>query len=200
MYKRLLIFTFCVIGLITVLGFLPIRGESELYQNVVRLHVLANSDSEEDQTLKLEVRDAILEKTQLMLRGCTSKSQAQQIIEYNLPKIEATAKNAVTRAGYDYSVSVQLGNEEYPTKNYEGCCFPAGEYLSLRVLIGSAEGQNWWCVLFPPMCLSAASDSSEAFAQVGLTGDQYNVITQTQNPKYKVRFKLLEAFETALKN
>ncbi len=200
MYKRLLIFTFFLIGLTAVLGFLPIHGESEVYQNVVRLHVLANSDSEEDQDLKLRVRDAILEKTQLMLKGCTSKSQAQQIIEYNLPEIEATAKSTVNLAGYDYSVSVQLGNEEYPTKNYESCCFPSGEYLSLRVLIGSAEGQNWWCVLFPPMCLSAATDSSEAFAQVGLTGEQYNVITQTQNPKYKVRFKLLEAFESALKN
>ena len=200
MYKRLLIFTFCLIGLITLLGFMPVHGESELYQNVVRLHVIANSDSEEDQELKLAVRDAILKKTQLILKSCNSKNEAQQIIEYNLSEIESTAKSTVQQAGYAYNVSVKLGNEEYPTKNYESCCFPAGEYLSLRVLIGSAEGQNWWCVLFPPMCLSAATDSSEVFAQVGLTGEQYNIITETEKTKYKVRFKLLEAFESAFNN
>lgn len=195
MYKRLLIFTFCVIGLTVLLGLLPIHGESEIYSDVLRLHVLANSDSEEDQALKLEVRDAVLDHTNDLLCGVSSREAAQAVIERELDSICSVAQNAVCERGYGYSVSVSLGIEKYPTRSYESCCFPSGEYLSLRVLIGEAEGENWWCVLFPPMCLSAASQGGEAFAQVGLTGDQYGIITQTDSPKYKIRFKLLEVLE-----
>ena len=95
--------------------------------------------------------------------------------------------------GYDYTVAIELGKEEYPTKNYESCCFPAGEYTSLRILIGEASGQNWWCVLFPPLCLSAATDA-DAFASVGITDNQYQIITDSESTKYKIRFKLLESF------
>lgn len=197
MYKKLLIFTFCVIGLTVILGLLPIHGETELYGSVLRLHVLANSDSEEDQALKLKVRDAVLSKTEELFAGCKTREEAQTAVEEHLELIKSVAEETVYENGYEYSVSVSLGEEEYPTRNYEGCCFPAGEYLSLKIAIGEAEGQNWWCVLFPPMCLSAATDSSEAFAQVGLTGEQYNIITQNEKPTYKVRFKLLEAFGNA---
>jgi len=195
MYKRLLIFTFCVIGLTVLLGLLPIHGESEIYEGVVRLHVLANSDTEEDQALKLKVRDAVLEHTGSLLRDVRSREEAQSIIESELDSVCDTAQRAVYANGYGYPVSVSLGREDYPTRSYETVCLPSGEYLSLRILIGEAEGKNWWCVLFPPMCLSAASQSSEAFAQVGLTGDQYSIITQTDTPKYKIRFKLLEVLE-----
>ena len=95
---------------------------------------------------------------------------------------------------------VELGEEEYPTKNYESFCFPSGSYVSLRVLIGDAEGQNWWCVLFPPLCLSAATDKSsteDAFIAVGLTQEQYKVITETDDTTYEVRFKILEGIEDA---
>ena len=200
MYKRLLIFTFCVIGLTMLLNFLPIHGESDLYKSVVRLHVLANSDGDKDQKLKLKVRDAILKESGEFFEDCETQAQAKRAIEDNLSKIEAIAKRTVREEGYDYDVKVLLGNEEYPTRNYESCSFPSGEYLSLRVLIGNGEGQNWWCVLFPPMCLSAASDGNEAFAQVGLTGEQYNIITENQTPKYKARFKILEAFGDLLNN
>ena len=85
--------------------------------------------------------------------------------------------------------------EDYPTREYESCAFPAGQYLSLKICLGEAEGQNWWCVLFPPLCLSAATDSSDhedAFIQVGLTKEQYGIITETEDTKYRVRFKILE--------
>ncbi len=200
MYKRLLIFTFCVLGLTMILSMLPIHGESDLYKSVVRLHVLANSDSEEDQALKLKVRDSILDESERLLADCKDQLQAKKVIEENLEKFERVAKQRIINEGFEYDVKVLIGNEEYPTRNYESCSFPAGEYLSLRVLIGDAEGQNWWCVLFPPMCLSAASNGNEAFAQVGLTGEQYNVITESENPKYKVRFKILEAFGSIFGN
>ena len=198
MYKKLITVAVAILGITVLLNLLPIHGEAEIYENVLRLHVIANSDSEEDQALKLKVRDRVLEDTQELFSGIKSKAEAQSILQTELERIEAIAKSTVEEAGYSHSVTVKLGEEEYPTKNYESCCFPAGEYLSLQIKIGDAEGQNWWCVLFPPMCVGAASDS-DAFAEVGLTGEQYNVITQTDSPKYKVRFKLLETFEKAVK-
>lgn len=198
MYKRILIATFTIIGLYVLLGFLPIHSEAAIYDNVLRLHVLANSDSSEDQALKLEVRDRILEETATLFKDCKSKDEAREAVESNLDKIREVAEQTVREAGYEYGVSVSLGEEEYPTKNYEECCFPAGEYLSLRVMIGEAEGENWWCVLFPPLCLDAAGESREVFAEVGLTDEQYSFITETDNAQYKVRFKLLEVIEGAL--
>lgn len=198
MYKRILIATFTIIGLYVLLGFLPIHSEAAIYDNVLRLHVLANSDSSEDQSLKLEVRDRILEETATLFKDCKSKDEAREAVESNLDKIREVAEQTIRETGYDYSVSVSLGEEEYPTKNYEECCFPAGEYLSLRVMIGEAEGENWWCVLFPPLCIDAAGESREVFAEVGLTDEQYSFITETDNPKYKVRFKLLEVIEGAM--
>ncbi len=191
--RRLLIFLSAVLLLVVVLGVLPIHGESELYDNVLRLHVIANSDSEDDQALKLLVRDKILSATEAMFQDCESRTEACSLVVENLSAIEQLAQSYVYALGYDYSVTAELGEEEYPTRNYESCCFPQGEYLSLRIKIGEASGQNWWCVLYPPMCLSAASEG-DASIQAGLSGEQYNIITQTNNPKYKVRFKILEAF------
>ena len=198
MYKRILIATFTLIGLYVLLGFLPIHSEAAIYDNVLRLHVLANSDSTEDQSLKLAVRDRILEETASLFKDCKTKEEARAAVESNIERIREIAEKTVREAGYNYSVSVSLGEEEYPTKSYASCCFPAGEYLSLRVMIGEAEGENWWCVLFPPLCLDAASETREAFAEVGLTDEQYSFITESESPKYKVRFKVLEVIESAL--
>ena len=195
MYKRLLIFTFCVIGLAVVLSLLPVHGETEVYDAVVRLHVLANSDSEADQELKLKVRDAILGQASELFENCASKEEAERKISENLERIESIARSVIEENGYNYSVRAVLGEEDYPTRNYESCCFPSGEYTSLQILRGDAEGQNWWCVLFPPLCLNAATDG-DGFAQVGLSGEQYNLITQTEKPKYKARFKILETIES----
>ena len=196
MYKRLLIFTFCVIALTAILSILPIHGEEAVYDSVVRLHVLANSDSEDDQALKLEVRDAILEHSAELFGDCRTKEEAEAKISENIGLIEDIAKEVISENGYTYGVQVLVGEEEYPTRDYDDCCFPSGEYTSLRVMIGNAEGKNWWCVLFPPLCLGAAS-KGDAFAQVGLTGEQFNIITQTENPQYKARFKILETIESA---
>ncbi len=198
MYKRLMGAAFAVIALAMVLSFLPIHGESELYSSVLRLHVIANSDSDADQELKLKVRDAVLSKSEEILRGATSREEAAQRISDACESLRACALAAVREAGYEYGVSIELGVEEYPTRNYESCCFPAGKYLSLRIKLGNAEGKNWWCVLFPPLCLSAAGDSAGGFIEAGLSGEQYNIITETSSPKYKVRFKLLEALQNTV--
>ena len=197
--KRLLILCIICIAVMFVVNFLPVHGEEEIYSSVVRLHVLANSDSEEDQSLKLLVRDEILSLTSPILKECKSREEAEQRLTQIMPDIKARAEQVIAREGYSYSVDVLLGEEHYPTKEYESCTFPEGDYTSLRVIIGDGEGQNWWCCLFPPLCLSSATDNSDdnedACISVGLTGEQYKVITETDTPKYKVRFKILEVIQ-----
>ncbi len=187
----------CVV--LMALSFLPVHGEAEIYDTVVRLHVLANSDSEEDQALKLRVRDAVLAAAAPLTEGCTTQAEAIAALEPQLDDLKAAALAVIAAEGRDDPVTVTLGEEDYPTRTYESCAFPAGTYVSLRVLIGEGAGQNWWCVLFPPLCLSAATaepaDNEDAFIQVGLSKDQYGIITETGKTKYKVRFKLLEVIE-----
>ena len=198
--KKLLICTFLILAVALFAGLFPVHGESEIYDTVVRLHVLANSDSEEDQNLKLKVRDRIIELVTPAVEDCRSQSEAIAAIGSIMDDLELAAQDVVESEGYDYDVSILIGEEYYPTRTYETCAFPEGKYVSLRVCIGEAEGQNWWCCLFPPLCLSAASEDDDesyedAFISVGLTGDQYKIITETKRPKYKIRFKILEAIQ-----
>lgn len=202
--KKLLICTFIILAASLIVGLLPVHGESEIYDTVVRLHVIANSDSEEDQALKLLVRDEIIAVVSPAVKECKSQSEAIDAIEGIKEDIEVAARRVIEQSGYDYAVGVELGREHYPTKSYESCAFPEGEYISLRVIIGDGDGQNWWCCLFPPLCLSAATpdddeSNEDAFISVGLTPEQYKIITENDNPKYKVRFKFLEVFEKFFK-
>lgn len=197
MSKALTLFL-SVIVVFIFLGLMPIHGEADIYDNVVRLHVIANSDSEEDQSLKMKVRDELLEVVSDFVGECKNIDEATAVIEKNIEKIRQSALECIDKEGYEYNVDVILGKEEYPTKNYEGFCFPSGEYLSLRVIIGEGKGQNWWCVLFPPLCMSAASEekrisAEEALINVGFTSEQYKIITDSEDATYVVRFKILEA-------
>jgi stage II sporulation protein R len=197
MKKKILTVLITLTLLITTLAVLPVHGESEIYSNVLRLHVIANSDSEDDQNLKLLVRDAVLAEAQILLCNVYDRAKAEETVMQNIEILRSVAERTVLDNGYDYPVAIELGKEEYPTKNYESCSFPAGEYTSLRILIGEAAGQNWWCVLFPPLCLSAATDA-DAFASVGITDNQYQIITDSESTKYKIRFKILESFSNAV--
>lgn len=187
----------CLIFLAAV-AFLPVHGEEEIYQSVIRLHVLANSDSEEDQALKLRVRDAVLSVTVPLLSDCHDTEEARRLVFEQLDSIRTVAEETLRDAGCDQSVTVSFGEEDYPRRSYDSFCFPSGEYLSLRVLIGNAEGKNWWCCLFPPLCRGAAAvsakDAEDAFISVGFTPAQYRIITESDQPVYNVRFKLLELF------
>ena len=199
--RKLLICTFVILAIALVAGFLPVHGEEEIYDTVVRLHVVANSDSDEDQALKLKVRDSIIEVVTPAVKECRTQDEAIEAIEAIMPEIEECARETVRQEGSNYEVKVLLGEEYYPTKKYETCAFPEGEYVSLRVLLGEGEGQNWWCCLFPPLCLSAATGSTDesnedAFISAGLNADQYKIITESDTPKYKVRFKILETLSS----
>ena len=199
--KKILICSVAILLVALVTSLFPIHGEAAIYDTVVRLHVVANSNSDEDQALKLKVRDAVISVVTPAVEGCKTQSEAIEAIEAVIPEIEGAAHSTVAENGYSYAVAVELGEEYYPTKNYGSCAFPEGEYVSLRVLIGASAGQNWWCCLFPPLCLSSASaedkdSNEEAFISVGLTSDQYKIVTESNTPKYKARFKILEAISS----
>lgn len=199
MMKRMTVAVVIGVVLLLIVGLTPVHGEAEIYDSVVRLHVLANSDSEEDQALKLEVRDAILKITAPLLETCSDRNEAEAVLRENLDEIVLVAQETVRNAGHDETVTVEFDEEPYPERSYDSFCFPSGTYLSLRVLIGEGEGHNWWCCLFPPICRAAASvsasDAEDAFISVGLTPDQYKIITENDSTVYKVRFKLLELFQ-----
>ena len=195
-YKRILTLSIIAAMLLLGVGLLPVHGEDEIYDKVVRLHVLANSDSEEDQAVKLAVRDAILDVTVPLLQSCQTKEEAVCVLEENQISLIETAQTVLREQGFDDTVSIEMGLEEYPTRTYDSLCFPAGEYISMRVSLGKGEGQNWWCCLFPPLCLGAATvkekAAEDACISVGFTPTQYKIITESDKPVYRARFKILE--------
>jgi stage II sporulation protein R len=197
-YKRILTLSVMAALLLLCLGLLPVQGEEEIYNKVVRLHVLANSDSEEDQAIKLEVRDAILGVTVPLLQDCQTQQDAVARLEENRSLFLQTAQTVLRKRGVDDTVVIEMDLEDYPTRTYDSLCFPAGEYISMRVSLGEGEGQNWWCCLFPPLCLGAATANTEiaedACISVGFTPTQYKIITESDKPVYRARFKILELF------
>ena len=179
---------------IAILAVLPVNGEEMIYSDTIRLHVIAASDESDEQELKLKVRDNILEYVSGLTENINSNNEALLAIESNIDIINQIAEETVKENGYDHKIETVIGLEDYPEREYEYFKLPSGEYVSLRVKIGAAEGKNWWCVLFPPLCTTAASNREESFVSAGFTGEQYKVITQNESGKYKIRFKLLEIF------
>ena len=193
--KVINLLTVTVLCLLLLFCVLPIHGEGEIYQRVLRLHVIANSDSDVDQGLKLHVRDAVLEYCAPLLSEVSDREQAAAVIKARTDEIERVAENALAEKGCRDRVSLEVCTEKYPMKDYESFCFPAGSYLSVKIRIGEAEGQNWWCVLFPKLCTQVAASPEEEFVAVGFTPDQYKIITESENTSYRIRFKFLEFFE-----
>ena len=164
-----------------------------LASQVIRLHVLANSDSEEDQALKLEVRDRVLETTSALLAGETEPQAAAVLLDQHLDDIAQTAAQEISAQEHDDRVEVRLEQTWFPTRQYQGISLPAGNYLALRVLIGAAEGHNWWCVVFPNLCLPAVSE--RALEASTLTPGQISLL-QEEETSYVFRFKALELWQS----
>lgn len=178
-----------------LLGLWLEREQSDLADSVLRLHVLANSDSETDQALKLKVRDRVLAEAKSILPDGASLEVAERKIGENLSRLAAAGAEVVAREGYDYSVSASLEETWFPTKEYEDFSLPAGQYQALRIVIGEGEGQNWWCVVFPPLCLGSVSESTrETALEAGLDEQQVALLTG-ETEGYVVKFKALELWE-----
>ena len=175
-------------------GAFALRTQQDLAEKVVRLHVLANSDSEEDQALKLQVRDAVLAQAAYLLEGCEDRGEAESLLRGQLLELERLALAVVREAGYAYPVKLELADTEFPTRDYEGFTLPAGEYLALRVLIGEAAGQNWWCVVFPPLCAAASTDVPAAALAAGFDAEEVSLITE-ESAGYVLKFKTVEFWQ-----
>jgi len=181
-------------GFMFLIAWLEISGK-KLEQDILRLHVLANSDSEEDQRLKLMVRDRILKEAELLLDGVNSKELAVARLKENLENLAQTGAAAISEKGYNYPVEVSIEKSWFPTKEYKDFALPAGNYTALRVVIGEGNGQNWWCVVFPPLCLGGASEKVEiTAAMAGLGNEEIGLITG-EDGGYIIKFKLLELWD-----
>ena len=182
------------VGIITALivcvgGF--IKTSENISRDVLRLHVLANSDSPEDQDLKLRVRDAVLREGKNVFGGEMNVENAEELISSEEERLINTAQSVITENGFDYDVDVFVTDEFFQTRSYGDFTLPAGRYTAVKVTIGEATGHNWWCVMFPPLCLPAAQDKTDV--DMYLDKDEVKVVKS--DPDYDVRFKVVEWYE-----
>ena len=171
---------------------------TDIADSVFRLHVIANSDSEVDQNLKYIVRDDLLEYMNTLCTNCTSKEDAITIANEHIEDFKEIALNTIKAQGFDYSVNVSIGNFEFPTKHYGDISLPAGYYDALKVEIDEAKGQNWWCVMFPPLCFVDTSsgivpEESKEDLENSLTDEEFSIVSDSEeNLTFKLKFKILE--------
>lgn len=170
-----------------------------LSHKLIRLHVVANSDSEEDQALKLQVRDAVLAEVSGLTDGCDRVDVAKERLQQSLPVLEQAAQRVVEQAGCSDNVTVSLQQEVFPTRYYDTFTLPAGEYLSLRVSIGEGAGHNWWCVVFPSLCTAATAEDWEEAAEVGRFSRSEEELISGGEEKYVLKFKVLEWLQNLLR-
>lgn len=168
----------------------------DIAESVFRLHVIANSDSKEDQDLKYLVRDELLQYMNTLAKDATSKEEVIQIANAHKQDFNQIAKDTILSQGYDYDVNVKIGNFTFPSKTYGDITLPAGDYDALRIEIGQAQGQNWWCVMFPPLCFVDVSsgivdDDSKELMKDNLTEEEYALISDS-NDTIHFKFKIVE--------
>lgn len=199
-FKRFILLSFLlfIYILVSASGYVSAISNN-LSEAVFRLHVIANSDCTEDQELKLKVRDSLLEYMNTICANCTTKSEAISIALLHQNIFQEIAENTIKENGYNYSVKVDISNCYFPTKNYGDISLPAGMYDALRVEIGEAKGQNWWCVMFPSLCFVDISSgyvdkNSKENLQENLETESYSLISDNKKPNIKFKFKLIEFF------
>lgn len=188
---------FGLIAAIAISGFSSMSAFAarcdDIRGSVLRLHILANSDSTADQALKLKVRDKILASSGELFGGAESKKEVMDKISKELPEIQKIAQEEIRREGYSYSVQAKLVHMYFTTRTYGSYTLPAGYYDALRITIGKAQGHNWWCVMFPPLCLPSA-EGEETMESVFTPGEQ-NIVKGSSQPKIKIEFKIVEIYE-----
>lgn len=192
MIKRIKCIGICFLLAASVWCGTVIADRQRLHQELVRLHIVANSDTEEDQSLKLRVRDAILESIQDGIRDIKDPEQARVYLQEKLPKIRTVAEETITKAGFSFPVSVGLKEEAFPIRDYDTFRLPSGVYQSLRIVIGDGEGHNWWCVVFPTLCAPATVEGFEETAECADFSDALTAALEGREA-YELRFYFLDA-------
>ncbi len=172
---------------------------TDISDSVFRLHVIANSDSNEDQSLKYKVRDNLLKYMNNICSDCSSKQEAIDLVTEHQEEFKQVALDTIKKEGYYYNVKINIGNFEFPTKQYGDISLPAGYYDALRVEIGEAKGRNWWCVMFPSLCFIDVSsgivpEESKEELQNILSDEEYSIISDNSDNGIKLKFKLIEFF------
>lgn len=170
--------------------------QSELADKMLRLHVLANSDSQEDQALKLKVRDELLVEVQPWLEQQADVSGVKEELQSRIPELTKMAEAVIEREGYSYPVHVELEETWFPTRTYEGFALPAGKYEALRIIIGEGQGKNWWCVVFPPLCLASSTETVTQEASAAGLDDQQVFLILEDSDQYVIKFRAIEIWET----
>ncbi|SHH82075.1 stage II sporulation protein R [Clostridium collagenovorans DSM 3089] len=197
-------------NVISAYGKEPEVSQDEIADKLIRFHVLANSDSEEDQALKLKVRDVVLEYASPLLKDAKDINESREILNKNNDKIINIAKSVIKENGYSYDVQAALEYENFPVKTYGNITLPSGKYEAYRILIGNAEGRNWWCVMFPPLCFvdvtkgDVSKVETEKEMKTVLTEEEYNSVDNTKSNKgkkndIKFKFKITEVIDKVLK-
>ncbi len=181
--KKTFLPAICILLCTLFIAIIPTEAEAAIYEDTVRLHILAESDQSDDQNIKIIIRDKLLEKYSSLLNTAKSSNEAREKLEEALPMIEEDCNAWISDTGADYIAKVSLCEEWYNTREYESFTLPAGNYTSLKIILGKGMGQNWWCVMYPPLCLDAA------ICDVDFSKEEYFLISQTG---YNVKFKLLE--------
>lgn len=198
--KMVIILSFLLFIYTTVCAFSYAQNIStNIANSVLRLHVLANSDSEEDQNLKYKVRDNLLSYMNKICSECTNKEEALALVKKNKETFKQIALNTIKNEGYSYDVNINIGNFEFPTKNYGDISLPAGFYDALRVEIGEAKGHNWWCVMFPPLCFIDISSGvvpkeSKELLESNMSEEEFALVSSNSGNDIKFKFKVLEFF------
>ena len=191
---------FCIFVFISALSYVNAVSE-DIANSVFRLHVIANSDSSEDQSLKYKVRDSILDYMDNVTSNCTSKEEVINLASKYKEEMYNIAKEVICENGYNYDVSIEIGNFEFPTKQYGDISLPAGYYDAVRIKIGEANGQNWWCVMFPPLCFvdvtsGIVPDESKEIIKENLSNDEeYSIISDKEDAGIQFKFSLIEFFK-----
>lgn len=199
-FKRFLFVLFLLFIYTIICAFSYVNAVSTDIQNsVFRLHVIANSDSEEDQTLKYIVRDSVLSYINTLSANLTSKEEVINLTKKNMEKIENMAQETVYKNGYNYNVNLSIGNFAFPTKTYGDISFPAGFYDALKIEIGKAEGRNWWCVMFPPLCFvdvtsGVLPEESRETIKNNLSQEEYKLLSENSDDM-NFKFKIVEMFQ-----
>ena len=184
-----------------VLFFSQAAAAGRIKDKVLRLHVIANSDSEEDQALKLKVRDQVLATLKPLLENAEDRSSSEAIVRAHLSEVEAAARETAWQEKPGENVHAELTNTRFPEKTYGDCTFPAGNYDALRITIGEAKGKNWWCVLFPSLCFvdtvhGVVPEESKELLKNVLTEEEYESLFTPGKSEYKVRWKAAEIWQS----
>ena len=197
MLRKKLFLSFYIIFFIALISFVSCLSiQKSLANKVLRLHILANSNSEYDQELKLKVRDEVVNYLTPLLKNASNLEETKKIVAQNITSINSVAQNTVSKYS-NYKTVSSLAISNFPTKQYGSFAFPAGEYDALKIIIGNGEGNNWWCVMFPPLCFTNSSagefdDTSEQTLQENLSNEEYYIINNYEKPEVKIKFRILE--------